>query len=127
MRLHLGGWYGGVLLNGAAHRSLFLAASQSGDFGALLAVLDADVVARADAIAVRGARAVAKQAIMFSRGSAKLARPALVNGMVGLVVAPKGRLMTVLAFKVAGTKIVEIDIFGDPAHFHHLTLGVLAD
>lgn len=105
----------------------FLAASQSGDFGALLAVLDADVVARADAIAVRGARAVAKQAIMFSRGSAKFARPALVNGMVGLVVAPKGRLTTVLAFKIAGTKIVQIDIFGDSAHFHHLNLGVLPD
>src|SRR5438874_1472208 len=78
----------------------FLAASRAGDFNALLAVLDPDVVFRADRAAVpvgastedRGAPAVAKQFL----GRAQLARPALVNGVVGVVVAPRGRLLLVL-------------------------------
>src|SRR5687767_13337168 len=77
----------------------FLAALRGGDFDGLVAVLDPDVVIRADAAAarpgapseVRGARAWARQAIAFSQG-ARSARPALVNGAVGVVVAPRGRL-----------------------------------
>jgi hypothetical protein len=73
----------------------FLAASRDGDFDALLAVLDPDVVVRADLAAlpvgasreVRGAPAVAKRTLAFS-GRAQFAQAALVNGAVGIVVAP---------------------------------------
>src|SRR4051794_14797272 len=76
----------------------FLAASRSGDFEALLAVLDPDIVLRADRTIlpagvpaeVRGAEAVARRA---GKGGARAARPALVNGSVGLVVAPRGKLI----------------------------------
>src|SRR5262245_29280729 len=83
----------------------FLAASRGGDFEALLAVLDPDVVARADRAAVpsgaltevRGAPAVAKSALTFS-ARARFAQVALVNGTVGIIVAPRGRLFIVLGF-----------------------------
>jgi len=97
----------------------FLAASRGGDFDALLAVLDPDVVLRADRAAVhagasrevRGAPAVAKQ---FS-GRARGAQPALVNGAVGLVWAPRGRPRVVFGFTITRGKIVEIDLVADPA------------
>jgi RNA polymerase sigma factor (sigma-70 family) len=101
----------------------FLAASRRGDFNALLEVLDPDVVARADIMEVRGAPIVAKQALLFSQG-AQFAQPALVNGAVGLLVAPNGRLSTVLGFKFMGGKIVEISVFTDPARFDELDLAV---
>src|SRR5713226_3500922 len=83
----------------------FLAASRGGDFDALLAVLDPDVVLRADPAAmpsgaateIRGATAVAKRA---AKGGARAAQPALVNGAVGVVVAPRGRLLMVLRFTI---------------------------
>jgi Sigma-70, region 4 len=95
----------------------FLAASRLGDFNALLAVLDPDVVLRADRAAVppgaasevRGAPAVAKQALAYS-GRARFAQPALVNGAAGVVVAPRGRLFVVLGLTVTRGKIVEIDV-----------------
>jgi RNA polymerase sigma-70 factor (ECF subfamily) len=107
----------------------FLAASRGGDFDALLAVLDPDVVLLADRAAVsagasgevRGAPAVAKQ---FS-GRAQLARPALVNGAVGAVVAPLGRLFLVLRLTVTRGKIVGIDVVADPARLRALDLAVL--
>jgi RNA polymerase sigma factor (sigma-70 family) len=110
----------------------FLAALRSGDLDALLAVLDPDVVVRADEAAarpgapreVRGARAWAKQALAFSRG-ARAARPALVNGAVGIVVAPRGRLFRVLSFTVARGKIVQVDVIADPARLGQLDLSVL--
>jgi RNA polymerase sigma factor (sigma-70 family) len=95
----------------------FLAASRRGDFQALLAVLDPDVVARADwgpglSRVVRGAEAVARQAHLYaSRGAA---RPALVNGAAGLVVTRSGRVFAVLGFTVASGRIIEIDILADP-------------
>src|SRR5829696_2159189 len=100
----------------------FLAASHDGDFDALVAVLDPDVVLRIDSGAVlagrsrevRGARAVAQQALTFSR-LAPFVQPALVNGAAGVVVAPRGRLFAVMGFTVRGGKIVEIDILADPA------------
>src|SRR5919108_1645202 len=84
----------------------FLAASRAGDFDALLAVLDPDVVLRADATAmrsgapveIRGAETVATRAV---RGGARAAQAALVDGAVGVIVAPRGRLLMVLRFKVA--------------------------
>src|SRR3712207_253283 len=109
--------------------SAFLAASRDGDFDALLAVLDPDVVLRADRAAaqigasreVRGAPAVAGT---FS-GRARLARPALVNGAAGAVWAPGGRPRIVFGFTVRGGKIVEIDILADPARLSRLDLALL--
>src|SRR5262245_9035889 len=112
----------------------FLAASRRGDFEALLAVLDPDVVVRADRVAVpagaptavRGAPAVAKNALAFSR-RAPFAQVALVNGIAGIVVAPNGRLRIVLAFTIRRGTIVEIDVVADPERLRHLVLGVLND
>jgi RNA polymerase sigma-70 factor (ECF subfamily) len=108
----------------------FLAASRNGDFEALLTVLDPDIVLRADTVAarttrvmeVRGAAAVAGRAV---RGGARAARPALVNGAVGVVVAPAGRLLMVLNFTMRAGKIVEIEAIGDPERLRQLDLAVL--
>jgi len=110
----------------------FLAASRGGDFDALLAVLDPEVVLRADRGAtvtgasreVRGAPAVAEQALTFSR-FAEFARPALVNGAAGVVVAPRGRPYSVMGFTVTRGKIVGIYILADPARLRRLDLALL--
>ena len=108
----------------------FLAAARDGDFDALLAVLDGDVVLRVDAAAagapttIRGAQAVAANARAFS-ANARFAAPALVDGAVGIVVAPKGNLALVLRFSVAGDKITEIDIDADPQRLRRFSLAVL--
>jgi len=112
----------------------FFAAARDGDFEALVAVLDPDVVLRADVGAVpagasrevRGASAVAEQALTFSR-FAPFARPALVNGAAGVVVFERGRPFSVMGFTVRGGKIVEIDILADPARLRQLELAVLDD
>jgi len=109
----------------------FLAASRGGDFAALLAVLDPDVVLRADptavragaSAAVRGAAAVAET---FS-GRARLARPALVDGAVGAVWAAGGRPRFVFSFTITRGKIVAIDILADPERLGQLDLAVLDD
>ncbi|WP_327044853.1 sigma-70 family RNA polymerase sigma factor [Microbispora sp. NBC_01189] len=113
----------------------FLAASRAGDIGALLAVLAPDVVRRADAVALRGqvraraemrgARAVAEETRTNVR-RARFAWPALVNGAVGAVVAPHGRLQLVLEFAFAGDRIASIDVIGDPVRLKEVRLG-LAD
>ena len=103
----------------------FLAAVRGADLGALLAVLDPNAVARSGARVIRGAHDVAKSALIFSRGAAQFARPALVNGAVGLVVAPNGRLTTVLALKIAGGKIVQIDVYRERARFQELELALI--
>jgi RNA polymerase sigma-70 factor (ECF subfamily) len=110
----------------------FLAASREGDFDALLAVLDPDVVLRADggvlrpgaSREVRGAEAVVEQARSFSR-LARFGRPALVNGAAGLVVAPRGEPFAVMGFTITGGKIVEIDILADPDRLRRIDLTVL--
>jgi RNA polymerase sigma factor (sigma-70 family) len=110
----------------------FLAAARAGDFDALVAVLDPEVVLRADSGAVltgaprevRGAPAVAKRA---AKGRARAARRALVNGVVGVVVAPRGRLLMVLSFTISGEKIVEIDAIADPERVSQLDLALLDD
>ena len=109
----------------------FLAASRGGDFDALVALLDPDVVLRADAATVqvgaagevRGAVAVADT---FS-GRARAAQPALVNGAVGAVWAPKGQPRIVFGFTIRRGKIVEIEILADPMRLRHLDLAVLKD
>ena len=110
----------------------FLAASRDGDFDTLLAVLDPDVVLRIDgggvraglSREVRGARAVAEQTLTFSRLS-PFVRPALVNGVAGVVVAPRGRPFAVMGFTVRGGKIVEIDVLADPERLGRLDLALL--
>ena len=110
----------------------FLAAARGGDFEALVAVLDPGVVLRADRAAVdvvasrevRGAPAVAR---MAAKGRARAARPALVDGAVGVVVAPRDRLLMVLGFTIRSSKIVGIDAIADPARLGRLDLVVLDD
>jgi RNA polymerase sigma factor (sigma-70 family) len=110
----------------------FLTASREGDFGALLAVLDPDVVLRADTGGVprevRGAAAVANQALTFSRlgGPGRVSQPALVNGAAGVVSRdPDGRPFSVMGFTVSGGRIVEIDILADPERLGRLDLSAL--
>ena len=117
----------------ASHRPVvdaFLAAARSGDMAGLLAVLDPDVVLRADPAAVqlggvpelRGAEAVAAN----FKGKAQAARPALVNGAVGVVVAPQGRLLLVLNLSFAGDRIAAIDVVADPDQVKALDLSTLS-
>ncbi|MGH2617481.1 MAG: RNA polymerase subunit sigma-70, partial [Thermomicrobiales bacterium] len=108
-----------------------LAAARNGDFAALLALLDPDVVVRADdeavqvgaARGVRGAAAVAEQ---FS-GRARAARPALVNGAAGAAWAPVGQPRVVFDFTIRHGKIVAIDILADPERLRQLALVILDD
>lgn len=106
----------------------FLAASRSGSFEALLAVLDPDVVFRTDRgpagrdtpALLRGSTVVARQ--ILARGSplAHLARPAIVNGAAGVLVATEDRLLAVVGFTVSGGRIVAIDLSTDPARIARL-------
>jgi RNA polymerase sigma factor (sigma-70 family) len=112
----------------------FFAAARRGDLDALIAVLDPDVVlrfeggtARPDANAViRGAAAVAGQAVLYRDPSAVL-RPALLNGAAGVVVTVGGQPYAVMAFTVSGGRIVEIDGIVDPERLGRLDLAVLDD
>ncbi|GAA1618343.1 RNA polymerase sigma factor SigJ [Kribbella sancticallisti] len=103
----------------------FIAASQGGDFEALLALLDPDVVLRADAGAgaddvrgpafsklVRGARAVVEQALTFTK-LAPHTRPALVNGSVGAITVVGDTLMGVMDLTIHNGKVIEINILAD--------------
>ncbi|ALV35002.1 sigma-70 family RNA polymerase sigma factor [Streptomyces sp. CdTB01] len=91
----------------------FLAAAREGDFEALVALLDPDVVAHSDAGVNTGAAAVARGASSF-RHLAAVARPALVDGATGLAVYVDGRLDRTLAFTFVGDKIAAIDIATAP-------------
>jgi RNA polymerase sigma factor (sigma-70 family) len=110
----------------------FFAAARGGDFDALVAVLDPDVVLRSDGGALRpdatavvhGAEQVARRAFMFA-GLSPYVRPALVNGVAGVVVAPRGVPFSVMAFTVVGGRIVAIDALGDPERLRDLDLTVL--
>jgi RNA polymerase sigma factor (sigma-70 family) len=102
----------------------FLAASRGGDFDALLAMLDPDIVLRADAVAaqmgasseVRGAVAVAGT---FS-GRAAAARTALIDGIPGMMWAQGGQIRVVFDFIISGGKIVAIEMIADPEHLAQL-------
>jgi RNA polymerase sigma-70 factor (ECF subfamily) len=111
----------------------FLAALRAGDFEGLLAVLDPNVLVHVDIpgragapTEVRGAANWAKGAIAFSR-LVRDVQPALVNGSPGLVFAPGGRLSRVLAFKIVGKRIVEVEVIGSPERLRQLNLSVLGD
>lgn len=106
----------------------FLAASRAGQFEALLTLLDPEVVYRADRIAVaagsgaelRGADAVARHFL----GRAQGARPVLVNGAVGALVAPRGRLFLTFQITIKEGKIIGIDVIADPEHLRRLKLAL---
>src|SRR3984885_589111 len=111
----------------------FLAALRARDFHALVAVLDPNVVITADAAAqpvkakreIRGAENWAKGAIAAARG-ARAAQPALIDGAVGLVIAPQGRLFRALRFTLAEGKIAAVEVIGDPERLRRLDLAILA-
>jgi RNA polymerase sigma-70 factor (ECF subfamily) len=108
----------------------FLAASREGDFDALVAVLDPDVVNRVDFGSgviqeLRGAEAVAGQAQMYSR-LGLVSRPALVNGAIGVVSIQDGRPFSVGGFTVRDGRIVEMDWLADPDRLAELDLTIVA-
>jgi RNA polymerase sigma factor (sigma-70 family) len=104
----------------------FFAAAQKGDFDALVAVLDPDVVSRTDGGVVRrGAAEVARGALAGANRPRAVVRPAQVNGAAGAVVLADGRLHAVMAFTVVRGKIVEIDLLLDRDRLARLDLGVL--
>jgi RNA polymerase sigma factor (sigma-70 family) len=110
----------------------FMAAARNGDFEGLVAVLDPDVVLRADQGAaaaglshvVRGAETVARQALMFSRLDLEV-RPAIVNGAAGTVTLRDGEPFAVAGFTISDGRIVEMDILADPERLRRLDLTVL--
>ncbi|WP_449341739.1 sigma-70 family RNA polymerase sigma factor [Streptacidiphilus alkalitolerans] len=110
----------------------FLAATRGGDFDALVTLLHPDVVLRADRwvvpspepIVVSGAQTVAEGA-MAAMQRARSTGPALVNGAVGLAMAPLGRLFLVLRFTMADDLITAIEVIAEPDRLRDLDLGVL--
>src|SRR5438552_919381 len=114
--------------------SAFLAALRAGDFEGVVAVLDPDVVVRVDEAAarpgapreIRGARNWAKGAVAFSH-MARFVQPALMNGSVGLVWAPRGRLLRALSLTITRGKIAQVDVIADPARLRELDLAILND
>ena len=112
----------------------FFAAARGGDFDALVAVLDPDVVLRSDfgerrvaaPRVTRGAAAVARQAVIGALPNAQL-HPALVNGAAGVVVTVDGRPFAVLGFTVTEGRIVEIDAIADPDRVRRIAAAVLGE
>jgi RNA polymerase sigma factor (sigma-70 family) len=112
----------------------FFQAARGGDFDALVAVLDPDVILRSDFGARRpdapkvlhGAAAVANQALIGALPGAEL-HPVLINGTAGVVITVRGRPFAVMGFTVAQDKIVEIDAIADPARVETIAAAVLND
>ena len=107
----------------------FIAALRAGDFEGLLAVLDPDLVVRADMAAgapteIRGAAVWAKGAVAYGH-LAELTRPALVDGAIGVIVAPRGRLVRALRFTIANGRITEIEVIGNPARLGGLDVSMV--
>jgi RNA polymerase sigma factor (sigma-70 family) len=113
----------------------FFSAARGGDFDALVAVLDPDVVLRLDtgarrpaaSLMIRGASAVARQALSGLQAALGIAElhPALVNGAAGVVVTVRGRPLTVMGFTVADGRIAEIDAVADPDRVGKIAAAVL--
>ena len=112
----------------------FLTALRAGDFEGLLAVLDPDVVVRIDGAAaapgaarvVRGAANWARGAITFAQ-AARFVQPALVDGGVGLVLAPGGRLQRVLRMTLKNGKVAQVEVIAESERLRELALAVLND
>ncbi|WP_431873851.1 sigma-70 family RNA polymerase sigma factor [Amycolatopsis sacchari] len=111
----------------------FLAAIRAGDVPALLAVLAPDVVRRADPallapgspVELRGAREVAEEAKLLSRERARYAEPALLDGVPGIVVAPRGRLEIALVCTIEDGRIAAYEVVADPARLRELSVTLL--
>jgi hypothetical protein len=124
----------------------FLAAARAGDLAGLLAVLDPDAVLRIDAAArfdgvvrvdapaaeagqareIRGASTWAPQMLALSRGvETRFAQQAVIDGSVGLILAPRGKLARALIFTVNNARITRIEAIGDPARLRALDIAVL--
>jgi hypothetical protein len=110
----------------------FLNAARGGDFDALVAVLDPDVVLRSDRgerggfTEIRGRQAVAQGASTFRRSAtAYTAHPALVNGAAGLVNTADGKLVSVMSFTVAGGRVIALDILSDPERLQRIDVTIL--
>jgi RNA polymerase sigma-70 factor (ECF subfamily) len=108
-----------------------MAASRDGDFEGLLALLDPDVVLRADMAGgvtqlVRGAQAVASRAKAYSRMDLVI-QPALVNGAIGAVATKDGQPFSVMGCTVRDGKIVAMDILADPERLSRLDLSMFED
>jgi RNA polymerase sigma-70 factor (ECF subfamily) len=106
----------------------FLAALRGGDFEGLLAVLDPDLVVRADMPGapgeIRGAAVWAKGAVAYGH-MARVVRAALVNGAIGLVMAPRGQLSRALTFTIANGRITAIEVIGNPARLAELDVSIV--
>ena len=112
----------------------FLAALRAGDFEGVVAVLDPEVVVHADAVAaagaaapgIHGAEAWARQAMLYSRG-ARFVQVALVDGSVGAILAPHGKLTRALKFSIENGKIKKMEVIGEPVRLNELELAIVAD
>jgi RNA polymerase sigma factor (sigma-70 family) len=109
----------------------FLAALRSGDATKLIELLDpafavddAELPPGVVPTDIRGAEAWAKQAIQAARG-ARFARPAMVEGSVGLIVAPRGRLFRALRFTFANGRIAAMEVIGDPEQLRNIEISVV--
>jgi len=110
----------------------FLSALRAGDFNALVSVLDPNLVVRTDPAAstpavpteVRGAEFWARHAIKTAQG-ARAARAALIDGSVGLVIAPRGHLFRVMRFSFTKERISEIEVLGNPTTLAGLDLALI--
>jgi RNA polymerase sigma-70 factor (ECF subfamily) len=110
----------------------YLAATRRGDFGALLSMLDPDVVLRVDIPAqgaerphdLRGAAAMVDRTREFSR-PLRFCRVAFLDGNPGLVMAPRGRLARAIAFTFSGDKISKVEVIGDPERLRRMDVSVL--
>jgi len=120
----------------AEQRSLvdaFLTALRAGDADQIATLLTPDFAVDADHAAatavptdVRGAEAWAKLAVQTAKG-ARFARPALIDGVVGVVIAPRGRLFRVLRFAFAEGRIAHMEVIADPATLENVDLAAFAD
>jgi RNA polymerase sigma-70 factor (ECF subfamily) len=117
----------------------FLRAARAGDLEGLLAVLDPDAVVRIDGAAriatgapdaaatpreLRGASTWAKQLLALSR-RVRFVQLALIDGSVGLIVAPRGKLSRALTFTFRDARVARLEVIGDPARLHELQIAVL--
>jgi RNA polymerase sigma-70 factor (ECF subfamily) len=110
----------------------FLAALRARDLEGLVAVLDPEFSVRADAVAapalpsqdIHGAENWAKQAVQAARG-ARFAAPALVDGSVSVVIAPRGRLFRVLRLTIEGDRIMAMEVIGDPERLAQMNIAPL--
>ncbi len=117
----------------------FLMAARAGDIDGLLAVLDPDAVVRIDGAArmaggaadaanvareVTGASTWVKQFIALSRGL-QFVQPALIDGSVGLILAPRGKLSRALTFTFTNARVARVEVIADPARLRELDIAVL--